>query len=326
MQNSSNFKLGFFSPLAGVGKECGYGYAAFELITAWQRMGIPVWAFDREADVCFHMGQPQFYDYVPGKLNIGYTPWESTGVPSAWVRYMNRMDEIWAPCQANIDWYRDAGVTRPMRVLHHGVNAEHYPVKRRTWDPADGPFKFLHVGEPAPRKGGEQVYRVFTNYFGGDDRVQLTLKGRPRFDVDAPNVKVLPDVFTQEEMTELYLDHHAMVYPTNGEGFGFIPFQAAATGMPTAVTNWSGPVDYMDYCWPINIRPDKDLREAHYEPHVGKWAFPLDGVVENWFDAFYKSPNYFFGRAFQRGQNLHKSWSWDSIAAQALEWMTESLD
>lgn len=96
-------KIGFFSPLAGVGVDCGYGYAAVELIKAWQRQGVPVWTADKDAPVCFNFGQPHFYERVEGKLNIGYTPWESTGVPRAWIPKFNLMDEVWTTCEANAD-------------------------------------------------------------------------------------------------------------------------------------------------------------------------------------------------------------------------------
>lgn len=315
-------KIGFFSPLAGVGKECGYGYAAFELISAWQKLKIPVWAYDREAPVIFNMGQPHFYeDYIPGKLNIGYTPWESTGVPSAWIKYMNKMDEIWVPCQANADWYTEAGVKVPIRVLHHGVNKSHWPNKKRTH--TEGPYKFLHVGEPSPRKGGELVYEVFKDTFGDDENVTLTLKGRPRFKLHGKNVRAIPDVLSQGDMTIMHHEHHAMVYPTNGEGFGLIPLQAAATGMPTAVTNWSGPVDYMRFCYPIETR---ELITPNYEPHVGLWADPDPERIKLIMEDFVNSPNYFFTDAHRKASQIDVQWSWDAIAKTALEWFSDSLN
>lgn len=315
-------KIGFFSPLSGVGKECGYGYAAYELITAWQRMGIPVWAYDREAPVAFNFGQPHFYERVKGKLNIGYTPWESNHVPEAWIKYMNLMDEIWTPCEANADWYRDAGVEVPVRVLHHGLNRNHFPlVKRVKRD--DEPFKFLHIGEPAQRKGGQMAYEVFRDVFGDRDDVHLTLKGKPRFDVEGDNVTVIRTMLDMPELTQLHLDNHFMIYPTNGEGFGFIPFQGAATGMPTAVTNWSGPVDYMDHCYPIEVEA---LVEPDYIPHEGLWALPSRESLGNWMESFIKHPHTYFTDAYLKSQDMDAYWSWDNIAKTAVEFITDSLN
>lgn len=301
----------------------GYGYAAVELIKAWQARGIPVWAYERDAPVIFNMGQPHFYERVEGKLNIGYTPWESTGVPKAWPIYMNLMDEIWTPCEANKQWYEDAGVTVPIRVLPHGLNPDHWKTRMRLHENGEV-FKFLHVGGDANRKGADIVYDAFKTVFGDSDKVHLTLKGRRlSFDVsNDSNVTHESELIPVEELLEMHYEHHAMIYPTRGEGFGFIPFQAAASGMPTAVTNWSGPVDYMEGCYPIIV--DK-LVEADYEPHEGMWAHPDFDDVCHWMDKFYYHFDDFRDEAYEKGRLLHEKWSWDIIADTALKYLSESL-
>lgn len=318
-------KIGFFSPLAGAGTNMGYGYAAVELIKSWQRMGIPVWTSDREAPVAFNFGQPHFYERVEGALNIGYTPWESTGVPRSWIQYMNKMDEIWTTCNANAEWYRNSGVRVPVRVLPHGINREHYPLKRRTRSD-DGVVNLLHIGEPTPRKGGRLVYEAFAELFANDPRASLTIKGTPRtfeVDPDIQNITVISERLNQEDMRDLYLNHDAMIYPTNGEGFGLIPFQAAATGMPTAVTNWSGPMDYMSLCYPIKV---EKLIKADYAPHEGMWAKPCEVSLRLWMQGFVESPNYFFSNAYRKAHRMHEKWSWDQIGKLAVEYISSSLN
>ncbi len=313
--------IGFFSPLAGTGVESGYSYAAVQLIKAWQRRGVAVWTSDVDAPVIFNMGQPHFYERVEGALNIGYTPWESTGIPVSWPKSMNRMDEIWTTCTANAQWFKEGGVEVPIRVLHHGLNREHFPLQQRSLQ--SDPFKFLHIGGDAKRKGAEIVYRIFKQLYGDNPDVQLTLKGR-RFDFQptGSNIKVITDVVSQEDMTQLYLDHHAMIYPTRGEGFGFIPFQSAATGMPTAVTDWSGPVDYMQYCYPIRV---ERLIKTDYPPHEGLWAEPAEDSIALWMDLFVRESDTMFKNSYQVASTMDSYWSWDYIADSALKFFSESL-
>lgn len=314
-------KIGFFSPLAGVGVDCGYGYAAVQLITAWQRMGIPVWAYDREAPVAFNMGQPHYYEVVDGAFNIGYTPWESSHVPEAWIKYMNLMDEVWTTCEENARWYRAAGVSKPVKVLHHGLNRDHWPLAQRRLKDGE-PFRFLHVGGDARRKGADIVYKVFRELFKGNDKFELTLKARRlEFGPMGSNVHHIDEVLSTEDLTQLHLDHHAMIYPTRGEGFGLIPFQAAATGMPTAVTNWSGPADYIKFCYPIRV---EEMVTPDYVPHEGLWAKPDEDSVAYWMESFARSPDYFFRNAYRKA-TLMDSWSWDNIAEFAVKSMTDSL-
>jgi glycosyltransferase involved in cell wall biosynthesis len=47
--------------------------------------------------------------------------------------------------------------------------------------------------------------------------------------------KTLPE----EDLRKLYYYCDAFVYPSLGEGFGFPPRNAVATGLPTLVTSWS---------------------------------------------------------------------------------------
>jgi glycosyltransferase involved in cell wall biosynthesis len=326
MQNYERLsKIGFFSPLNGVGVDCGYGYAAVELIKAWQRQGIPVWSHDREAPIVFNMGQPHFYERVEGAVNIAYTPWESTDVPKSWIVEMNKMDYMLTTCKQNADSFIAAGLKPSISVLPHGINRSHYPLKKRT---LDGPFKFLHIGGDAPRKGAELLLDVFTDKFSENDDVQLTLKsGSVNKSLKSrtlpKNVIVIQDKYNQSEMTQLYLDHHGMIYPTKGEGFGLIPFQAAATGMPTAVTEWGGALEYIKLCYPIRVR---GLVEADYEPHIGLWADPDPDSVALWMDYFVNSPHYYFSNAYRKAHLMDRNWSWDAIAKDSLMIMSQLLD
>ena len=315
--------ISFNGSLMGVGTECGYGYAAVELITAWQRQRVPVWWAGEDSPIAFSFSQPPHYEWQnDSQLKIGYTPWESTTLPFGWVEQMNKMDEVWTTSYACKDWFVENGVTRPMRVLHHGINREHFSNKLRKIREGET-FKFLHIGEPADRKGGQYVYEAFVEAFGGKSGVSLTLKGNPRFEVDCPNVDVISDMLSQEDLLKLYHDHHAFVYPTNGEGFGLLPFQAAATGMPTLATNWSGPVDFMKYCWPISVR---ELREAHYEPHEGNWAIPSMESMIMQMEYMIDSPGYYFHHAFRKAELMDAEWSWDAIAKRSLKWFGEALE
>lgn len=323
-QNYLLSKIGFFSPLWGTGTDSGYSYAAVELIKAWQKLGIPVWANDTDAPVIFNMGQPHFYERVEGKLNIGYTAWESTEISPSWVANMNRMDEIWAPCQANIDWYKAAGVDVPMKVLPHGINPEHWPIRDMQAPPSsDTVYRFLHIGGDAPRKGALMVYDAFKNVFGDDEDVYLTLKGRKfNFNPKGRNITVLNELIPQDSLRSLYQSHHAMVYPTMGEGFGLVPFQAMATGMPTAVTNWSGPADFVHYGWPIDVHY---MTTPTYAPHIGQWAQPKYENVCNWMFRFYENRKKYHQLAGMFARQIHEDWTWEQVARTALESLSDSL-
>ena len=314
--------ISFNGSLMGVGTNCGYGYAASELIQAWQRAKVPVWWAKEECPISFSMSQPDFYDFEsPWQYRIGYTPWESTKIPGAWPRKINELDEFWTTSEACREWFLKGGIEVPIRVLHHGINREHFPLKMRDLQKGK-PFTFLHIGSETKRKGGLMAYEAFKDAFGDDPTKCLVLKGSPQFKTSGSNVIVINSYLTQESLRDLHLEAHAMIYPGNGEGFGLIPFQSAATGMPTLCTDWGGSRDYMDYCWPISV---EKLIPCDYEPHEGYWAQPRYESLKLWMEYFADSPNYFFNKAYQKGKKLGEKFSWDEIARISLGWMAQGL-
>lgn len=323
MLNSQTLsKIGFYGSLIGSGTNHGYGYTATELIKAWNRKMMPVWWADEDAPVAFSFVQPHGYEYKHKRVNIGYTPWESTRIPEAWPFYINKMTELWTTSNACKEWYEASGkIEVPIRVLHHGINREHFPVAKRSYDDSES-FKFLHIGEPSPRKGGEMVYKAFKEAFGDDPTTKLVIKGAPRFEVELDNVVVVDLMLSQEDLLDLYHRCHAFVYPGNGEGFGLLPFQAAASGMPTLCTEWGGSLDYIDYCWPLKVA---ELVETDYEPHEGLWAQPDFDALVDWMIAVRTSPDYYLEEGYQSALNMDHYWSWDYQAEISLNWFREIL-
>jgi len=155
---------------------------------------------------------------------------------------------VWATSQWVADVYKSEGVTVPIFVYEHGIDTDWTPRRRYT---DNGVVRFLHVGEPAPRKGGQMAMEAFRDVFGDRKDVRLTIKawrhstirvydrqksiiGLPQ-DV-YPNMKTIYNNLEGPEMVHLFHQHDVLVYPSMGEGFGFIPLQALATGMPTICT------------------------------------------------------------------------------------------
>ena len=119
--------------------------------------------------------------------------------------------------------------------------------------------RFLHVDSDNPRKRSDLAIKAFKAAFGDDPKYQLTLKyslkktkyfdtypeslvdwnndeilaGHGRWD---GNVRHIEEIISSADMVTLYHHHDVLVYPSEGEGFGFIPLQALATGMPTICT------------------------------------------------------------------------------------------
>ena len=79
-------------------------------------------------------------------------------------------------------------------------------------------------------------------------------------------------------MVQLYYNHDVLVYPSEGEGFGLIPLQALATGMPTISTGrWCSYEKYLG----SNVIESKLGKTQHTGYHTGEVILPeFDSLVE----------------------------------------------
>jgi hypothetical protein len=194
-----------------------------------------------------------------------YTMYESTRLPSGWVRWLNKhADVIAVPTQWCKDVFIASGVEKPIAILSLGIDPEEMPYAVKD-SREDSEYVFLWQGvayDPKGRKGVDVVVDAFKQLVadGLIPNARLVLKYRPnegiRFDgVDLPcRITHLQKVFTREEMLNLYKNVDCCINPTRGEGFGFIPLEQMAMGKPVMVTDWSVPYSQSGVCIPLLYR------------------------------------------------------------------------
>jgi glycosyltransferase involved in cell wall biosynthesis len=271
-------KIGWFSP-PGLGDGIGYGYAAVMTIRAMQNAGVQVLYDNREAKAHISFIQPEFYSGDAGQYRVGYTPWESSVIPDSWPITMNGMDEIWTTSQYCVDVFESFNVNKIIRLVPHGIDDELWKIENRY---LTDKFVFLHIGGPTERKGGQRVVDAFLDLFDGNDDVRLIIKSNEATEtrywergVDFKSAALHPQIYNIdhkidiEDLVKLYNTAHCLVYPTNGEGFGLIPFQGIATGLPTIVTNATACADFANMSVPLDSRPARGEGV-----HLGDWVDP----------------------------------------------------
>lgn len=321
-------RISFHTIKRNLNKSVGYGQAGSQVVTSLQELGHEVPFDDPSAPVQISMTTPDKYEFHPGQYKIGYTPWESTVLPTGWLEHMNKCDEVWATSQWTADVYRNAGVTVPLRVYEHGLNPMWKPVKRERGDVV----RFFHHGEPALRKGGMLALDAFRDAFGDRTDVHLTFKvyyqhflsgyengTLKRADSVYNNVTIEGDNLFPSELVALYQQQDVMVYPSYGEGFGFIPLQALGTGMPVISTyDWA---PYAKFLRPLglNARLDRSIWNLHpgdvyypdYEQLVTlyEWTF---NHIEDLHEHFY-----------QQALEVHKAYNWKDKTEAAFAHIVE---
>ena len=308
----------------------GYGYAGYHVVTSLQKLGHEVPFKDSTAPVQIHFSQPVWYDFHPGQYKIGYTPWESSELPLGWLEEFNALDELWTPSPLIARWYREAGVEVPVKVYQHGVDPIWSAKRRKRGDK----LKFLHLGEPAPRKGGQMAYEAFLDVFGKRDDVHLTIKAFGRNTIRAKglerspqnahkNVSLITREYTEQELVFLHHNHDVLVYPGWGEGFGLIPLQAMATGMPTICTGAWAP--YSDYLLPELTLSSRLADSPWPQVHQGKMFEPSYDDLVNAYQILDQDFDHFAGRALRRSFDVRADYDWLKLTKDAFADVVEKF-
>ena len=196
----------------------------------------------------------------------------------------------------------------------------------------DGVIKFLHIGEPAPRKAGQMVVNAFTQLYGNNPSYSLTIKayhnnttrvynnyidkeiiGLPNYIYN--NINIITEEFTESQLLQLYYDHDVLVYPSYGEGFGFIPLQALATGMPTICTSaWA---DYKNFIGPLSLKskltqsPFLNLPGLVFEPNYQHLLELMRDVVLDY--------NAYSGYYYAQSTKIHEKYNWLQLTEKSFD-------
>jgi glycosyltransferase involved in cell wall biosynthesis len=283
---------------------------------------------DYNAQVEIFWGHPP-YEFSNSKMyKIGYTAWESTGFKPHWLESMEDVDEIWTPSTWLSEHFaKETG--KPVFTYSHGVDPEWKPIRR--YRPADHePFRFLHIGEPQFRKNGQLVVEAFGELFGNNPNYQLVMKtaginttriynsqgsiiGSP--ESVYKNIVFVETILDKDQLIRLHNRSHALLYPTSGEGFGFHPLEAAASGMPTiSTTNWC---DYKEF---ISVGIDAPLVDSPWqELHPGKMFHPTKDQIKEAMIDMVENYEKHSKDAFKNSFSVHDKWNWKVQNKKAAE-------
>jgi len=271
-----------------------------------------------------------FKKHFDHQYKINGTYLEATRVWDWWIPTMKTFDEIWVGNQLSVDAIRNSGIDTPTYVFELGIDDMWKPFKRGQRDK----IRFLHVDSDSPRKRVDLVEKAFLQLFEGRDDVELTLKyhgasNNSGYSVmnlfdrrEGDNINRIYKTLTQEEMVDLYYQHDVLVYPSEGEGFGLIPLQALATGMPTISTGrWCSYEKYLG----SNIIESTLGKTKHTGYHTGDVILPdFDSLVElmkNVYDNIDSQCDFYYKQA----PKVIKEYDWQKQCDKMLNGLIERI-
>ena len=309
------------------GRLTGYALGGLAYIRALHNAGVPVWPFfigPRRADSRFvpplaravegdasladmpailrATARPIAYDTLvlhaipelwarfaeAGRRCIGYTAWETEGLPEQWPALLDAVDLVLVPSRFSAQCLIAGGVRRPVRVVPH--------IRRHAWGeaarrhgmalrqalsiPADH-YLFYTIGAWDPRKAMGELIDAFVRGFGAADRVCLLIKTSASSQHAAQSqevnveqstalrvksasraaghaaplvLSIAADDVTGQTIEAIHAAGDAYVSLSHGEGWGLGAFDAATLGKPVIITGWGGQIDFLGEDYPGLVR------------------------------------------------------------------------
>lgn len=242
------------------GKFEGYGRHASHLVRALSANGVTVhlvpyewvkWSAEarRLADLRFDRLTVSLLPHnhlhpLPGRQWV-YTMYESPDLPPAMTNALNRTaDRVLTPSTWCASIFKEHGVMVPVHVIPEGIDPYEFPYLPRQ---IRRPFTFVALADRGLRKGFDLVIQAFQYEFPDDPNVRLIIKTATQSGAESGNFEGDRRITVWREdvatMREVYNAADCFVFPSRGEGWGLPPREAAAMGVPTIVTRYSGLTD-----------------------------------------------------------------------------------
>lgn len=232
-------------------------------------------------------------DLVPRRDVVFHTMFEAEPLPPGWVEVLNCAGLIWTPSQYSADLFTEAGVTVPKLVAGYGVNHDEYTyLDRRERETERGaPMKFLLWADTMfSRKNVVKTVRAFIDAGLPNAELEVKLhsfagmnagtmfsdgKGRP-----LANISIHTGSWPRKKLVTWLKSGDCGIYLSGGEGFGLMPLEAMATGLPMIVANNTGMLEYLKPGNHLPVACPKMVKDMTYTLGYGYDAFTRDPDYE----------------------------------------------
>jgi glycosyltransferase involved in cell wall biosynthesis len=303
------------------GTNIGYARYGTMLAAALARAGVQVTdgiGADRPPEhLAVWVSTPnQVRGFFDGQHKVLCTMWETDRLPGEVRQHLHNFDQLIVPSEQNRELF--ARYHPDVAVVPLGVDGTVWAFRARR--PPKSRFVFLCAGH-GPRKGLDVAIAAFKKVFGDRDRsprpVLMVKSPRPTDGAVGHGIVNVTGWLTDAEEVDLYAQAHCFLAPSRGEGFGLMPLQALAQGLPTILTAAHGHAAFAHLGYPVAATETRALPSLYGD--TGQWWEPdLDQLCEN---MAYVYDNYETAakEAEQVSFRVHRDFSWDRCATATLD-------
>ena len=269
---------------------------------------------DDRASVQVHMQVPYACKgWFAGQHRVLFSMWETDVLPDNFCNWLSQFDQVIVPCEHNVELFSQ---------FHNDVSYCPLGVNHKFWKPIpkpDGVFRFQGGGSLWKRKGMDVLVKAF-NALNLPD-AELHIKAAPHAQ-DVPSHNLGDKVFlnrtwmTPEEQRSWYSKADCFVAPARGEGFGLMPLQAIASGIPTILSDSTGQAQFAHLAFGV-VPCHKSKAET-----TGQWDEPNQKILEELMMEAYRNRDTIKQTAVARIPET-KTFSWSNATRRLLSLIPE---
>lgn len=220
------------------------------------------------------------------------------------------------------------------RLLRHGVLAEfecslaQRDAVRASFDD-EGKFVVLHSSSTyTDRKGTEELIEAWTGFEKRVPQAELFIACQPglwtRFQQvankhRAKNVRMYKFFGTLlKDWARVLGGAHAVAQPSRGEGFGLVPLEARAAGVPVLTTDCTGHSEHVTNVPGVVVIPTGRLADVQDYPGAqAPSVTPVD--IETGLHSLYDNYLIHHDAAVSQAPCILRDWAWEKVIAEDLE-------
>ena len=232
-------------------------------------------------------------DLVPRRDIVFHTMFEAQPLPPGWIDVLNCAGMLWVPSKYSADLFHEAGVKTPTFIAGYGVAHREYTyIDRRQREVERGaPMKFILWADTLfSRKNVVKTVRAFIDAGLPNAELEVKLhsfagmnagtmfsdgKGRP-----LANISIHTGAWPRTKLVKWLHSADAGLYFSGGEGFGMQPLEAMATGLPMAVANNTGMMEYLKPGNHVPVNCPKMVKDMTYSLAYGYDAMTYEPDYE----------------------------------------------
>lgn len=310
----------------------GYGGVYQNFTIALLKKHVNLVGMDRSVkpDVQIYLGQPdrRWRSEWERKADVFgvFTMFETEVLPGHWVEDINEhCDFVIVPSKWCKEIFEKGGISKPIFIVPLGIN----------------PAMFPYLEHPK-----REMFTILWQGFHGEDRKGYASLDKAFEELNLPNARLIKKIspfslrtmvqwefrtdrwsicknMKPAELLMLLREADLSVNPTSGEGFGLIPLEHMATGLPVLVSENTGCLDYRNAAYNIGIKCD--VGKSWFGEGFGDTLIPNYKDLKAKIKWAYEEREQIREMGKQASEWVHREWTYEKATDKLLEVLNEFI-